>query len=909
MKKWQALLIIALFLLLLVLSFSLWFPFLSNIIGENAEIFQGLEALIQILLWSGIVLSGLFSFLTRRKENQSGKTINKIKTEGGAVFKEEVNVNGDFSNRDINHFYLSEKYWRTIHHSPTLDEKEAVKQYLRNLFNSHRYLNFRGMGVDDRLPLKFSLLEVYVPLLACQELPEGETWDRVEVGGRELKDAEGNSIRMSEPRQVIDILQEHSGLVILGDPGSGKTTFLKYLALMFASAKGEELGLGERFPVLVPLSAYANALSKGDRLRLDDFIADYYHEMGSDLQIADLMKKALSAGAALILFDGLDEVKEVALRQKVVDQVTNFYHLFFEKGNKFVITSRIVGYREVRPVAEKLVECTLVDFTDKEIKSFVHKWVNTLVKKVQGETIAAKIDAEREQKELLDAVQKKPGVRKLAANPLLLTILALMKRQGVTLPERRVQLYDKYVCTLISSWNRARSLNVDTNAYVPDEIQTLRILAPLALWMHEESPGVGLVKQKDLERKLIQIFEEKGESDPEAEAKEFLSDVRVHAALLLERGSEEYGFIHLTFEEYLAAAAVALSGQGSGQVIAEKLLAHLGEQPWREVSLLAVGYLGIIQQLDSVAGEVVERLAATNKAEAVILAGEAVLDARPAGVPQKSCEKVTRDLINTMQDVGSKNEQRRRAGLVLGDLGWQPPDLENFAQTPAGKFLYGDKKEEREIKYPYWIGKYPLTNLQFERFINDGGYQKQEFWGKEGWKKRIKENWERPRYWLSDFSNPIFPVVGVSWYEAQAYCNWLTARGLSFEVPQGYVCRLPLEEEWERAARGVDGRQYPWGDEFDTTYSNTRQGGVSGTTAVCTFPQGDSPAGVKDLSGNVWEWTISEYGNEGRRVLRGGSWILNYGYGFARCSSRDLNNPVSRDLDLGFRVVVSLAFG
>ena len=907
MKKWQVFFVIALFLLLLAFGFYFWLSPILTFLGVNAELIQTLDSLITIPLGFAAILSGVYAFLRRQKEQEPVKVMKKIKTGGGANIERDVTPGQDFVNRDkIINFYFSDNFWRVTHYSPSQNEAEAAGKYLQNLYNRHRYLNFRGMGVVDRVPLKFSLLDIYVPLLACQELPKGDTWERAQIGGRDLQDEEGQALHMSEPREVIGILRKNTGLIILGDPGSGKTTFLKYLALMTSCGKGEELGLGERFPLLVPLSAYANALSNGDKVSLDDFIAGYFYETSNNKTVDALMKKALKAGSGLVLFDGLDEVKEPALRQTVIDRVINFYHQHYALGNKFVITSRIVGYREVRPVADGLVECTLVDFSKKEIQSFVENWTLALENQAQGEGAAALLDAEKEKQELLQAVEENPGVRRLAANPLLLTILALMKRQGVTLPERRVQLYDQYVRTLISSWNRARSLNADVNAYVPDEIQTLRILAPLALWMHEISPGVGLVKQMDLQRKLIRIFAEKGSEDPEAETNKFMQDVREYASLLLERGTAEYGFIHLTFEEYLAAVAVALSGQGSGQVIAEKLLAHLGEQPWREVSLLAVGYLGIIQQLDSVAGEVVERLAETNNAEAVILAGEAVLDARPAGVPQKSCEKVIRALINTMQDTGVNNMQRRRAGLVLGDLGWQPPDLENFVQIPAGKFLYGEKKEEREIKYSYWIGKYPLTNLQFERFIKDGGYQKQEFWSKEGWKKHKEKNWERLHYRQTDFGNPIFPVIGVSWFEAEAYCNWLTARGLPFEVPQGYVCRLPLEEEWERAARGVDGREYPWGDEFVSANCNTKDGESSGTTAVCTFPQGVSPAGVEDLSGNVLEWTISEFGDIGRRVLRGGSWIDSSWY--ARCSSRFNYNPDIRYTSLGFRIVVSLAF-
>jgi len=115
-----------------------------------------------------------------------------------------------------------------------------------------------------------------------------------------------------------------------------------------------------------------------------------------------------------------------------------------------------------------------------------------------GDAALARIEAARERRELLEAVHRNPGVRSLAANPLLLTILVVMKRQGVTLPERRASLYQTYVETLLQSWNLVRSLAGRSSSDL-DLVETLKVLAPLALWMHETSPGVGLVKEWDLQ--------------------------------------------------------------------------------------------------------------------------------------------------------------------------------------------------------------------------------------------------------------------------------------------------------------------------------------------------------------------------------------------------------------------------
>jgi formylglycine-generating enzyme required for sulfatase activity len=589
------------------------------------------------------------------------------------------------------------------------------------------------------------------------------------------------------------------------------------------------------------------------------------------------------------------------------------FYCLHRQGNKFVLTSRIVGYREVRPAADGLSECTLVDFEDDEINEFVGRWTAALEHQVHGATDVAAADAARERRELLEAVATNPGVRRLAANPLLLTILALMKRQGVTLPDRRVQLYHKYVDFFLSSWNRARGLAGRPVGRDRDAVATLKILAPLALWMHEESPGLGLVPKEHLRRRIEALYAERGEPDAESLARDFLRDLGADAGLLMERGPGQYGFIHLTFEEFLAAVAIAQRGQQGVQAVVEYLAGRVGNAEWQEVGCLALGYLGIIQQREEAAGAVAEGLAGCNRGApgaAAVWAGEAVADVLPDGVPPASRKKVVDSLVATMQSTEVEAPLRRRAGLLLGGrFGWRPVDLDEFVEIPAGEFLFGEKQERVAIPYRYWVGKYPVTNWPYARFVEDGGYRRHEFWSEAGWRWREGQGREAPSYWKdADFGNPIFPVVGVTGHEAEAYCGWLNARGPEAGVPQEPGCRvrLPTEQEWERAARGTDGRDYPWEGGFEPALANTRECGADGTTAVCAYPESRSTAGLWDMAGNVFEWTSSAWSAKDRSpVLRGGSWY--YSADFARCASRSWGVPDLFYLSIGFRVVVSLA--
>jgi hypothetical protein len=395
-------------------------------------------------------------------------------------------------------------------------------------------------------------------------------------------------------------------------------------------------------------------------------------------------------------------------------------------------------------------------------------------------------------------------VRALAANPLLLTILALMKRQGITLPERRVELYQKYVETLLYNWNQARSLGGRGDSQRLEVRDTLRILAPLALWMHRTSPGVGLVKEGEIYRHLEQLFRERKATDPTAEAETFLRDVREHSALLLDRGGRQYGFIHLTFQEYLAGMALAQLGQqGIGPVV-EELAAHLSDDNWHEVSLLCIGFIAIIQQRDEAAGAVLEVLleqAPGQPGEAAILAGEALHDIGIEGVPPTSREKITQALLDTLPNDQQIPAQRRvEAGRVLGlsgDPRLEVTGLEHmaFCLVPQGPFLLGSQaddggaygneqpQQQYDIDYPYWIARYPIIVAQFRVFVRETGFTLNN-------PAALREPANQPVRW-------------VSWHEALAFCRWLTETWRQ----QGWIdpdlqVSLPSEVEWEKAARG-----------------------------------------------------------------------------------------------------------
>jgi formylglycine-generating enzyme required for sulfatase activity len=268
-------------------------------------------------------------------------------------------------------------------------------------------------------------------------------------------------------------------------------------------------------------------------------------------------------------------------------------------------------------------------------------------------------------------------------------------------------------------------------------------------------------------------------------------------------------------------------------------------------------------------------------------------------------------LLQRLEDQTLNGEERNAIGDLLAAIGDPRPGVGlneeglpdiDWVEIPAGEFIYGEGKEQEKIFLDtYYIGRYPVTNAQFQAFIDAGGYQVEDWWQGIRLMSPEEPSWREANR----------PRETISWFEAIAFCRWLSHE-------QGVEIRLPTEQEWEKAARGTDGREYPWGNGYRAGAANVvekesetgRSGGFGHTCAVGLYPQGASPYGVFDMTGNVFQWCMNKADSQASvevdasqvaRAWRGGA--LDAASDFVRPALRLANPPDDQDRSGGFRVL------
>jgi len=812
--------------------------------------------------------------------------------------------------RDKIRDYL-EKYLRA-HHPVTPGRVTAAiagdpTRYVKALLDETSHFDVQGLKFGDNRAYRFPIGEFYIPLTTASSAgagTAGEGGKRAGAGGagqggvragagaaREVDmragagaageggmhaGGAGPGDMRAGPIPLEEAMLAHRKLLVVGDPGSGKSTFLKRVAFRLCKQWAEGAPLPVRIEAAVlstHIAQHHTRTGPADASSPDwipVFLGAQCDEKNRGLS-ADYFRARLKAGECQVLIDGLDETPDEPSRVRLAKLIHAAAAAF--DGCRFVVTSRPEGKVPIRDFEE----APIGDLEPEAIRAFLAKLAKLLYSTDEtGER--------RFREELEAAVNGRREIRKMTRNPVMLTALAVLQHNNVKLPEKRVDLYGSILEWL--SKQRAHTERLSAN----DCLLRLRELA-LEMQKHE----AGRQKQVPLAwagEKLAKRF-----ANREA-AERFLRAEQNDSGIVVSRGPD-IAYWHLTFQEYLAAKEIAGWEDAAQHELLLSGEPRIYQPEWRETVLLYGGllYNAGSPKVDALLRRVLDRMGGrpnlADRAKCVGLIGALLPDLVGYTVADERYGESLRLVMGIFDKEKSKGvpfQDRLAAAEALGQAGdprlakqeWVTiPEARNYwigvqSKDPKGrnydKEAYDDEALREVNLPPFRIGKYPVTVAQYLTFVEEGTAPDRE-----------PENWEGQQ------EHPNWPVVNVTWHQARAYCVW--AGGW-----------LPTEEEWERAARGPNGTKYPWGnDDIDPSRANYFDSKIGHPTPVGLYPCGVSAEGACDMVGNVWEWTSSEYSKgSGTYVWRGGSFIDVRRY--ARSSFRVFVRPDDQGRDLGFRL-------
>ena len=835
-------------------------------IQENAALVGAFAVIV------AAVIAGLFNL--RAKNIELKKKLAQAELDKQAVFEQAQ------ARIDVAEKHKAEKKQKIL--------KTEEDRYLDFVITENEKLTFHGFETKVRVPIL--LWDIYVPLRA----------NIAGLGMRDIGHAESENMREIRDLQIQEAIplatnRNYNGLIILGDPGAGKTTLLKYFLLCFAKKEAaKRLNLpGDLLPILLPLRSVD--LSHTFIQAICEQFRDY------DLRLSeDFFLNRLRKGQAIVLLDGLDEVADEHSRKQMCQWIDKARTTFSKCP--FIVTSRFAGYRGDVKLPGAYFELHMRDFTNTDIRQFLHSWYTAVETALHEDSNYRRTKAQKVAEELYTRIESTKAYLKLAVNPLMLQLIALVHYDFKTVPDRRVELYEKCIDLLLQKWDESKGLKILLSAK-----EARHVLQPLALWMHSEENRRQASKEEILNLIKPQVQQVK----PGVEAEKFLISMRDRSGVFVGYGTETYGFQHHSFQEYLTAEEIRNKNK------VDVLVNHFDESWWRETTLLALG-LGnpslydpfMARFLDSPKNNGAAADFMMKCVREALVKSEAPLEA--ALQNPKLHWQARHNALLCLETIGSDTAQKivgsvlkdpqpeiadKARGLLLewgrisaeevvereaatGMLARIFNPLENNAEyilIPGGTYTMGELKKQVTVG-AFYLAKFPVTNSLYRLFVKTTGHREPGYWDD----KRYNEQDQ--------------PVVGVTWDDSVAYCEWLT------ENSKGYKYRLPTEDDWEWAAsRGQ--REYPWGNELPDHNRANYEGKVGYSTSVGSYPAGATPDGLMDMAGNVWEWTDSIYEkDEDIRVVRGGAfdddpYVL-------RCAYRCGDYPLVRGgVHVGFRVV------
>jgi len=569
--------------------------------------------------------------------------------------------------------------------------EEVRRAYYDRLSQRYRRIELEALNPTPAADfLRIGLASVFVePSVRADAPPEipRTWWQRMQAEGElrapeAVDPAEVVALRelyqAKPPSPLFDIVTDpsHRAIVLLGDPGAGKSAVTRYLALALAGVHTEPrlAPLADHLPILIELRSYIARVVEGKCANFPDYLDHRYNSDRLGIRKDELLPFLRGGGKALFLFDGLDEIFEPHRREDVVNQIAALLVDF--PAVCVLVTSRIIGYRRQTLTDAGFEHFTLDDFDDAQIDRFLSGWYQLVIPdRPDG--------ARAERMRMLGAIRSSAAIRELAGNPLLLTILAIIGHNQ-QLPKERWRLYDYAADVLISYWDVNRRLREQHGESEPlDTYAKKELLRRLAFQMQSREGGLS---GNSIERQqLIRVFEDylvdryqysRGQAN--AMARTMIDQFRERNFILGRYGPGLYGFVHRTFLEFFCAEAIVKKFQQEGsdwtiERLRELFAQHWAEPSWREVLRLVVGALPAEQ-----AGTLIDLLATEvnrpwppeefdHPPWNLALAAQCVAEVREPDAISPAAENVLRQLILLVEH-GVSIEDRNTAALTEAEI-------------------------------------------------------------------------------------------------------------------------------------------------------------------------------------------------------------------------------------------------
>lgn len=734
-----------------------------------------------------------------------------------------------------------------------------------------------------------------------------------------------------ESVHLLSRLAEES-LYIPGAPGAGKTTFCKWLALCVATGRVPDASvptpeefresfpesLRGKLPVLCrlrdfyPKHTWQPDIQRFSASELLDALAAWIDKERCGGLNGTTFKSFMAAGRTILILDGFDEVSsslplgrgEANPRAAIFSGLKDALPGWMAAGNRILLTSRPYGLSAGESSQLGLDEVPMSPLSQGLQWLFVQRWFATVSDR-----------AERMASELWTELDGRDDLGPLRDNPMLLTAMCVKYQEGSRLPADITEMYDALVSYVLHNRYHKQSSKIEA---------ARRRLGVIALSMHcgrywddsNNAPDdlanqpAAAIAFSDIDRALCEHnVAERLSRDQEFSALEMREDLLSNSGLLLPGGENSASFYHLSIQDFLAAERL----DGIRAKAEDWLACAAMKASWRQAFRFWFGRMirppgspaRALRAMDSLESQLAVQ-SLNSEAQAALLWSDclelAAAKEKDLGDYGKCYHKACMAALTTVDNPTTS----ARLFEVLGNLGLDDrpgvgldaEGLPDILWVPVAAGRVELKNGQGTFDVPgFKMARYPVTWQQFEAFVTAADGYTNEHW----WHGLDRPTEYRPARWRA----PNAPREMVSWFEAVAFCRWLSHQ-------RGQTIRLPTEEEWQLAATGGDpSRVYPWGQAYVDGLANCHDSSyyLGRTSAVGIYPDGEHD-GIADLSGNVWEWTATAIDAKrrrdqtgGYRVLRGGSWLNDRDD--ALSANRLRLDPLNRLNIIGFRVLCS----